>query len=289
MKLACQTILLAFLSVPGLAQDSVAPKVALPLLATDSHHRPTTIAVDSLVVTDEKIRVAGATLLRGTDLPLDLGIAIDESNSQREVHLDDFVSASKQLAVSLIRGPEDRVFFLTFDVSPHATGWLNKEQLERTTPKVLVGGGTAVYDAVAVACQQRMGPPVWQKPARRVLLLISDGEDNQSHVSRDDAILEALKAGTVILTINPSNAVPARGEDTLEKFSKLTGGESFSGFSRKDLPKVFSSIQELIDGMYYVTYVPPNPSKNALHEIEIKRASKEKFELSYPRKYFWNP
>jgi hypothetical protein len=86
-----------------------------------------------------------------------------------------------------IRGPEDRVFFLTFDVTPHASEWLKKEQLQSTTVKVKIGGGTALYDAVAMACKQRMGPRDWRKPARRIMVLISDGEDILSHITREKA------------------------------------------------------------------------------------------------------
>jgi hypothetical protein len=55
------------------------------------------------------------------------------------------------------------------------------------------------------------------------------------------------------------------------------------------MPRVFASIQELIDGMYYLSYVPPDASKGAVHEVVVKPAPKEKSQLSYARKYFWNP
>jgi Ca-activated chloride channel homolog len=142
-----------------------------------------------------------------------------------------------------------------------------------------------------MACKQRMGPRDWKKPTRRILILISDGEDNASHITREAAVLEALKSGVVIFTINTSNSgtMRKRGEYAMEKLAKLTGGESFSDFNRKDAPKILASIQELIDGMYYLSYVPPDASKSSVHEVEIKRASKDKFELTYAGKYLWNP
>lgn len=121
-------------------------------------------------------------------------------------------------------------------------------------------------------------------------MLITDGEDNLSYATRDEAVSEALRSGVVIFTISTTsyNGI-YRGEKVMEYWAKLTGGESFSRLNRSDMPKVFASIQELIDGMYYLSYVPPDPSKIAVHEVEVKRASKEKFGLSYARKYFWNP
>jgi Ca-activated chloride channel homolog len=285
----CKAILLVFLGLSGVAQESPAPRVAIPLIANGSHHRPTSITVESLVITDQKTPVTGASLLRGADLPVELGILIDVSNSQRDAHLDDIVKAAKQLVDDLIRGAEDRVFFLTFDAMPQATAWLKKDQLQGTSVNVRVGGGTALYDALAMACKQRMGPRDWRKPTRRILALISDGEDNLSHITRDDAASEALRAGAVIFTINTNNSGMSRGEKVMENFARLTGGESFTWINRKDMPKVFASIQELIDGMYYLSYVPPDASKSAEHEVEVKPALKTKVDLSYARKYFWNP
>lgn len=120
--------------------------------------------------------------------------------------------------------------------------------------------------------------------------MISDGEDNLSHVTRDYAASEALRAGTVIFTLNTNDSgMTGAGERVLENLARQTGGESFSGISKKNVPTVFASIRELIDGMYYLTSAPPDASKNTVHEIEVKRVSKEKFEVSYAREYFWNP
>jgi hypothetical protein len=101
------------------------------------------------------------------------------------------------------RVPEDRVFFLQFWNISQLGGWLTKDQLQSyRMDKTQPGGGTALYDALSVACQMRMGQRDWRKPTRRVLLLISDGEDKLSHVKPEEALSEALKAGAVIFTIN---------------------------------------------------------------------------------------
>jgi VWFA-related protein len=286
VKQVCKAILLMFLGSSGWAQELSAPRVVIPLIANGSHHKPAGITVESLVITDQKTTVTGATLLRGADLPVELGVLIDVSKSQLDVHLDYILKETRLFVDEIIRGPEDRAFFLKFDARPQATEWLRKDQLQGTTTKVEIGGGTALYDALAMACQQRMGPRDWSKPTRRVLLLISDGEDNLSHFTRADAASEAIKAGVVIFTINTdASGKLLRGEKVMENLSTLIGGESFSGTSRK----VFATIQESIDGMYYLSYVPPDASKSALHKIEVKPAAKEEFKLLYPRTYSWNP
>lgn len=286
MKHLCNAFLLVLLGLSGRAQELSAPKIVIPLIAKGSHHRPTNVTVESLVITDQKTTVAGVSLLRGADFPVELGVLIDVSNSQRDVHLDYIVKETRLFVDEIIRGPEDRAFFLKFDARPQATEWLRKDQLQGTTIKVEIGGGTALYDALAMACEQRMGPRDWRKPTRRVLLLISDGEDNLSHITRADAASEAIKAGVVIFTINTdASGKLLRGEKVMENLSTLIGGESFGGASRK----AFATIQESMDGMYYLSYVPPDAAKSAVHKIEVKPAPKEEFKLLYPRVYFWNP
>jgi hypothetical protein len=121
-------------------------------------------------------------------------------------------------------------------------------------------------------------------------LLISDGEDNLSHVAGNEAASEALRAGAVLFTIyTGSSSMSSKGRQIMENFAKLTGGKSFSPVGRNDMRKVFASIQELIEGMYYLSYVPPDASKVAVHEVEVVLVPKEHFDLSYPRKYVWNP
>ena len=290
MKRVCQAILLAFLGLSGLAQESPAPKVAIPLIANGSHHTPTSVTIESLVITDQKTPVRGASLLRGAELPVELGLLIGASGSQRDAHLDDILKAAKQFVNETIRGPEDRAFFLKFETTPQATGWLNKEQLQGTTIKVGIGGGTALYDALAMACKQRMGPRDWRKPTRRILVLISDGEDNLSHITRDEAASEALRSGVVIFTIDTDlSGMAYRGVKIMQNLAEVTGGESLSQVGKSDVPKVFANIKETMEGMYYLSYVPPDASKSAVHEVQVMPAPKEKFRLSYARKYLWNP
>lgn len=263
--------------------------VAIPLIATDSHHRATSLTVESLLISDQKTQVTGATLVRGSDLPVELGVLIDVSNSERSTELNDILKATRQFVSNTVRGSEDRVFLLNFDATPRATEWLTKEQSQTTGIKVRIGGGTALYDALAMACKERMGSRDWQRPTRRILVLISDGEDNLSHITRDEAASEALRAGAVIFTINTDLSGKAeRGAKVMQTLAEVTGGESISPFGMKDVPKAFANIEDVMDGMYYLRYVPPDASKGVLHEVEVKRSPKEKFNLSYARKYLWN-
>jgi Ca-activated chloride channel family protein len=289
MARPCIACLLVFLGFPAVGQDS-SPHVAVPLIAFGAHHRPTSVSSQSLLITDQKIAVSGVDLVPGTDLPLELGVLIDTSNSRRGSNFGETLKALNQFVSETMRSPEDRVFLLTFQATPQMTEWLKKDQLQKTTVQVGVGGGTALYDSLAIACQQRLGPRDWTKPTRRILVLVSDGDDNQSRTTRGEAVSEALKSGAVIFTIDTLQiGVVSKGDKIMADFAELTGGESFDGVGRQEIPKVFGSIQELINRIYYLRYVPPSTPNKALHEVEVKPAPTEKLKLSYARKYFWNP
>jgi len=291
MKWVCRALLIAFLGLSGSTQELAERRVAVPLIVTDSHYTPVSVTVESLVITDENMPVTGARLLRGSDLPVELGVLIDTSASERDRQADEIVKAVRQFVDAIIRGPEDRVFFVQFWAVSQLGEWLTKNQLQSyTMDKAHLGGGTALYDALFVACQKRMGQRDWRKPTRRVLLLISDGEDNLSHVKPEEAVSEALKAGVVIFTINNGGwNSQMKGKKTMDHWAQLTGGEAFSQIHGKEMPKTLSSVQAMIDTMYYLNYAPPDAAKSAVHKIEVKSAAKEKLKLSYPTKYLWNP
>jgi len=287
MRWAGTAILALLLGTLASAENGASPKVLIPLIVTDSHQRLVSgLTPASLLISEQKTLVTEVSLLHGADLPLELGLVIDTSSSaQNDGNFKEILGGAKDFVNDIVRGPEDRIFFLTFATKTEATGWLKKEQLGGVSLNVKMGGGTALYDSVAIACRERMGARDWNKPTRRVLIVISDGDDNLSHITRDDAASEALKSGVVMFTLSTRmSGNRVRGERILEYWARVTGGEFFTSLTRKEIPKVFARIKEMSDGMYYASYVPP-ASNNRVHEIEVKPAPKGKLEVSYPRRY----
>ncbi|MFY9560622.1 MAG: hypothetical protein WAQ52_10350 [Terriglobales bacterium] len=284
-------ISLLFTIVAG-AQDASAPKTLIPLLILDSHHRPVPgVTAASLAITEHKVPITNSVnLLTGPALPLQLGVLIDTSNSESTAGMffaavkavNDFVRES-------MRTGDDRVFFEPFSNKPEMTAWLSKEQLAGESLHLKIGGGTALYDAIAVACADRMGNADRQKPARRVLVVISDGDDNLSDHTRDQAASLLIGGGVVMFAVSTGPRQKTRGEQILTWMANASGGSSFVSLTAADMPRVFATIRALMDGMYYLSYVPPEPLKKGVHEVEVRPAQGSKFEVSYPRKYLWNP
>jgi VWFA-related protein len=230
------------------------------------------------------------SLKRGSELPLRLGVLIDTSNSERwsRLYQPEVKSASNFLN-QILAGPDDKAFVARFSTFPEEpTAFMNKADLLKYKVDLTPGGGTALYDAVAFACKSRMKAEGTQ-PARRVLILLSDGEDNLSHINHDEVIATALEAGVIIFavsTADDSRSNSDRGSARLKQFAENTGGQAFLHLRGKDVENVFSTIREQIGNMYNVSYEPTEPDKKGFHAIEVKLSSGDKARLRTAKGYY---
>jgi Ca-activated chloride channel homolog len=291
-QLVCKLSICALLI--GVARGQSPPQILLPVFALDHHGDPVSdLSLESLTISDNKTLVSsGAKLIRGADLPLRLGILIDTSNSQRNHDLyEPAVKGVKDFVNEAVRLGQDRVFFELFSAEVHATPLLTKVQLSGVSFALQVEGGTALYDAIALACTERIGKPDWQSPVRRVLVILSDGEDNASHITRAKAEAFPLTAGVVVFAISTNSSLrPLKGDNVLERLSKAAGGMAYADVNRRDIPKIFAQVRKQIDAMYYLTYVPPGgPVKDGARNVDVKPTKGVKLEIRAPRLYAWNP
>ena len=275
------------------AQEQPA-EVLLPLVAVDHRGQPVSdLRPESLVVWDGKTQVSsGVKLIPGTSLTLRLGIIIDTSNSQRDNDLYKAgVTSMKDFVNQIIRLEEDRVFFERFSVTAEATPLLSKPQLSGISFPLQVGGATVLYDAIALACSDRIGKPDSRTPMRRVLIILSDGEDNQSHITRAKAEAFPVSSGVLVFAISTNNSGrESKGDAVLNHFAKASGGTAYTGLSQQDMAKVFDQIREQIESMYYVAFVPPATPRNGdVHKVDVQPAKGLKREFRTPKFYAWNP
>src|SRR4029077_4876578 len=134
-----------------------------------------------------------------TDLPLHVGLLIDASNSIRDRFQFEKDAASEFL-YEVIRPKSDRAFVLAFDetwdVTQDFTGDLDK--LRRGVKAIVAGGGTALWDAVYFSCRDKLMKEPSTSAVRRAIILVSDGEDNQSRVYEKEAVDMAQRAEVII-------------------------------------------------------------------------------------------
>ena len=193
-----------------------------------------------------------------TNLPLRVGILIDTSSSIRQ-RFDYEQQAAKAFLLQVIRPQSDEAFVEGFDVAPdYRQGWTNNlDSLTAGVDSLQPGGGTALYDAVYSACRDKLLSARGQEPVRKVIVLISDGDDDQSHAYLNDAIKECQRADTNIFAIS-TNASPSRdkGDDVLNKMALATGGKAFFPANVEDMPVSFDEIQKELRSQYALVYKP---------------------------------
>jgi VWFA-related protein len=91
---------------------------------------------------------------------------------------------------------------------------------------------------------------------RRAIILVSDGEDNSSHVTREEAIEMALRANTIVYTISTNFPSGGSGDKVLQRIAEATGGRAFEPFQLTDVANAFAQIQDDLRSQYELSYRP---------------------------------
>ena len=246
-----------------------------------------------------------------SDLPLRIGILLDTSNSIRD-RIKFEQDASINFLFTVLRRNKDEAFAMTFDDEPQIiqpfTG--DAGALRDQITKTRAGGGTAIYDAIYEACVKELShpprPPGDQPDVvRRVMVLISDGEDNLSNHTRTEAIEMAQRTSVVIYTISTSiqwisltqNNEPAKsgdrkyhltdGDKILQELAEETGGRSFYPYHVDDLDQSFQDIGDELRNQYSIAYLPNNYVLDGrYHKIRIEVPEHKGYQVRARRGYF---
>jgi VWFA-related protein len=223
-----------------------------------------------------------------TNLPLRVGLLIDASNSIRDRFLFE-QQAAVEFLHQTIRPKTDKAFVLAFDevwdVTQDFTNDLDK--LTKGVNVIRPGGGTAMWDAIYYACRDKLLKESSGQPVRRVIVLVSDGDDNQSRALRSEAIEMAQRAGVIVYTIstNLSN-IKDSGDKNLQALADATGGQAFFPFKLQNLADDFSDIQEELRSQYSISYKPDQFEANGqFRSIQIIPDDK-KFKVRAKKGYY---
>ncbi|MGH9528789.1 MAG: VWA domain-containing protein, partial [Terriglobales bacterium] len=209
---------------------------------------------------------------RETDLPLQVGLLVDASNSVR-----DRFKFEQQAAIEFlnetIRPKYDKAFVVGFDVTPEVTQDFtdDTDALSNGVRSLRPGGGTAMYDALYFACRDKLMKEPQTGPVRRAIILLSDGDDNQSHVTREEAVEMAERAEVIVYAISTNiNGSGSRGDKVLQRIADATGGRAYFPFQITEVSNAFSAIQNELRSQYALAYTPVNLVPNGkFHSIEI--------------------
>lgn len=224
-----------------------------------------------------------------TDLPLQVGLLVDASNSVRDRFKFEQEAAIEFLN-QIIRPNYDKAFIIGFDTTPEITQDFtdNSELLSRGVHALRAGGGTAMYDAIYFACRDKLKNAPRTGPVRRAVILLSDGDDNQSRVTREEAIEMAQRAEVIVYTISTNiSGVKKQGDKILERIADATGGRAFFPFQLRDVSNAFTEIQDELRSQYALAYIPEDfRTDGRFRSIQIVAHDQKQFHVRARRGYY---
>ena len=266
-------------------------EVNVVFTVTDKHGRRITDLKqnDFRVVDDNKPPEEIRSFHAETNLPLQVGLLIDASNSVRDRFKFEQESAIEFLNQT-IHHSKDQAFVVGFDVTPEVTQDFtdNTESLARGVHELRPGGGTALYDALYYACRERLLKAPKGATVRRAIVLLSDGDDNQSHVTREEAIEMAQRAEAIVYTISTNvSGTKGAGDKVLERIADATGGKAFFPFQIREVADAFAQIQDELRSQYAVSYKPADFKADGHYRtIEIVANDRKNFRVRARRGYY---
>ncbi|MGB6265598.1 MAG: VWA domain-containing protein, partial [Candidatus Acidiferrales bacterium] len=215
----------------------------------------------------------------------------DTSNSIRNRLQFEQDAAVDFLHSVIRRNKDDEAFLMTFDNEPEVIQDYTNDvsELSDAVGRQRAGGGTALNDAIVVAAAKLEKAPLTKGQtgaARRVLVVISDGDDNLSDHALSDAVAEAIRAEASIYAIStntewltadtdtPEKYHLTDGDKVLEQFSELSGGRVFYPYKVEDLQQSFVDIGTELRSQYFIAYAPTNTANDGRYrkiDVEVDR------------------
>lgn len=229
---------------------------------------------------------------RETDLPLRIGLLIDTSNSIRPRFQFEQEAAIDFFHTVLRRG-KDQAFLMSFDMVPEVVQDFtdDPEPLAEAVRRLRAGGGTVLYDGVYEAAKKMMNvrAPAGQS-VRKLLVVLSDGEDTVSNRTREEALDMAQRADLTVFCISTNTGLPEAGDrrslerpaleswgdKVLRRFAEETGARAFFPFKVEDLAQSFEEIGTELRHQYSLGYTPTNIARDGgFRKITIAASRKD--------------
>lgn len=289
----------------------------LPFTAMDKERRfVTTLRAEDLRVLEDGVPQKLFTFQRETDRPLALAFVIDVSASQ-ETSLGEEKAAARAFIERVVRSTRDQVAIIPFTNLPYLEQPLTRDMLsvyrvlqnmEVAAPAYLgtgrplrgiptgpglLGvpgeGSTAINDAVALTSLNVLANAPGLR--RRAIILLSDGLDTTSRLSRKDAVNRTLAAEAIVYAIGIGNARYGVDRDALRDLAQRTGGRAFFPDKKLDLNDAFIEIEREMRTQYLIAYSSTNKNRDGSYrkitiELTNPELRKEKLEIRHRPGYY---
>jgi VWFA-related protein len=237
---------------------------------------------------------------RETDLPLTIGMLVDTSKSQENLIEPESRAAYEFFKVVLRK--KDMAFLMQFGAEAELlqddtnSAKMLQDGLRQLRLSVPLGGlhpgpvptqqnmaGTILFDAVYLAANEKLKGEV----GRKVIVVITDGDDTGSKTPRDRATEAAQKADTIIYFIDYEDpryhgggfgriSFGGSGDADMHRMSGDTGGRVFKVDRKNTLDDIFKDLQDEMRSQYSIGYTSPHADKDgSYHKIEIRTSNKD--------------
>ena len=211
------------------------------------------------------------------NLPLVMALLIDTSGSVRD-RLRFEQNAAVEFFQSTLIPHKDRALVIAFDTKAAVLQDYTDDidLLARAVKKMRAGGGTSFYDAVYAVATQKLAA----QDGRRIMVVVTDGDDTSSRSSITEALEAAQKNDVIIYAISTNPSAPGddknqRGDDALKELGESTGGRVFFPFKANQLKSNFNDIRDELRFQYTLAYSPTNIRKDGtFRRIRIETSDK---------------
>jgi VWFA-related protein len=201
---------------------------------------------------------------RETDLPLTIALLIDTSTSIRDRFKFE-QEAAIDFLYRTIRPKKDKGLLITFDSAIELVQDYtdNPEVLAKAIRQVRPGGGTKMLDALYLACQEKLK----SETGRKLIILISDGDDNLSLETVNSTLEMAQRSDVAIFTISTNSSgffglTAPKADKLLKRLADETGGRAFFPFKAEDLSQSFQDIAAELRSQYSLAYRSSNVNRD---------------------------
>ncbi len=250
---------------PALTIYKHVDEVNLVLSATNHHgHFVRDLTPSDLVISDNGEPPDKITYFQTeTDLPLRVALVLDTSDSVG-YRFDVELKSTKGFLKKVLRPDGDAALIVGFNQVPTLVQPLTSDlgRLNHGLKSLKSRGETALFDALALAADQLKPEANDSSPARRVIVLVTDGEDNSSHINLQQAVEHALRAEAVIYVVNLKKYrvtdEDIQGDQVIQELASATGGTVLQTADNEDIAGSFRKIEQELRSQYALGYRPRN-------------------------------
>jgi Ca-activated chloride channel family protein len=249
----------------------------------------TTLTRDDFAIFEDGRKQEIVNFARETNLPLTIALLVDTSQSVAPK-----LKFEQEAAISFIQSimrEKDRTMLVEFStgVSLLQDFTSDPNKVANQIRKLRAAGGTALYDAIYTACDEKL----IRETGRKAIVILSDGEDESSRVTRREAIEVALRAEATIFALSVSKGGffgvggSSEGDAILKDITQETGGRIFFPFKIEELEDAFRQINQELRSQYNIGFLSSNPSRDGSYrKIEIKVPEEGGLRLNYRKGYY---